>query len=167
MGLARGGLRMLASANHFLIFLSALIVTGILSYFLHKFPHGNTHNTHLIFQEVVAVITFVIYLVGMVLPFMDNYHGHMVPLNLILSYLWLTSFIFSAQDWSGHRCRSTYPAAGLCGRKHTVEAFNFLAFFFLLANVLTEGLIWRARRTDGIVSKNHHHTTSTTGPPVV
>ncbi|PHH62846.1 hypothetical protein CDD81_6646 [Ophiocordyceps australis] len=164
MGLARGGLRMLATANHFMIFLSALIVTGILSYFLHKFPQ---RNTHLIFQEVVAVITFIIYLVGTVLPFMENYHGHMVPLNMILSYLWLTSFIFSAQDWSGNRCYPTYPAVGQCGKKHTVEAFNFLAFLFLLANVITEGLIWRARRTDGIVTKNHHHTTSTTGPPVV
>lgn len=73
-----------------------------------------------------ATITLAIYLVGMVLPLVDSYGGYLVPLNFVLSYLWLTSFIFSAQDWSGNRCSYTAPLFGNCGKKHTMEAFNFI-----------------------------------------
>lgn len=62
----------------------------------------------------------------MLLPLVDSYGGYLMPLNLILSYFWLTSFIFSAQDWSGDRCYDTGPLFGHCGKKHTMEAFNFL-----------------------------------------
>jgi hypothetical protein len=79
------------------------------------------------------VITLFFYLFAMVLPAIKSYHGYMLPLNLALSYLWLTSLIFSSQDWSGDRCRySVYVYPGRtgvnhrCGLKHTVQAFNII-----------------------------------------
>lgn len=49
-----------------------------------------------------------------------------MPLNVILSYLWLTSLIFTSQDWAGDRCRYNTSSMGLgthCGLKHTAMAF--------------------------------------------
>ncbi len=67
----------------------------------------------------------------MVLPFVGKYRGHLLPFNLVMSYLWLTSFIFSTQDWAGGRCAYNGPSTGKCGLKKTVIAFNFLALYVL------------------------------------
>jgi hypothetical protein len=64
------------------------------------------------------VITLFFYLFAIVLPVLKSYRGYMLPLNLALTYLWLTSLIFTSQDWSGGRCRGYY-----CALKHTVQAF--------------------------------------------
>jgi hypothetical protein len=70
------------------------------------------------------VLTLFIYLFAMVFPAIKAYHGYMLPLNLVLSYLWLTSLIFSSQDYSGSRCLFfSPPGIGHCGLKHTVQAF--------------------------------------------
>lgn len=74
-----------------------------------------------------ATITLGIWSVTMFLPLFKSYKGYMLPVNLIFSYLWLTSFIFSAQDWTDNRCRFVGPGLGHCGLKRTVAAFNFLA----------------------------------------
>ncbi|RDA94624.1 putative heat-labile enterotoxin [Ophiocordyceps camponoti-saundersi (nom. inval.)] len=125
-------------------------VTGILSYFLHR---SSYRDTHIIFQEVIAVITFFAWLFGMLLPLVDRYKGHLMPVNLILSYLWLTSFIFAAQDWSGDRCYDGPPILENCGKKHTAEAFMFLTFFFLLCNTVSEAMLWRSIPSDSTFSK--------------
>jgi len=143
-------LRYLAFANHAIVWVSSLIVTGILSYFLKKY--SSAHNTHIIYQEVIAVITLALWTLGMVLPLISRYGGHLWPINLILSYLWLTSFIFSAQDWSRGYCRRYSYGFGRCGLKKTVIAFNFLAFFFLLCNAIIESRIWHEYRNERVIT---------------
>lgn len=60
----------------------------------------------------------------MFLPAIKSYRGYMLPLNMALSYLWLTSLIFSSQDYSGRRCYyNSPPLVNRCGLKHTVQAF--------------------------------------------
>ncbi|KJZ71517.1 hypothetical protein HIM_09105 [Hirsutella minnesotensis 3608] len=135
-------LRMIIMFNHFMVFVSSVIVTGLVSYFLARDPY---RSAHLIFQEVIAVITLLFWMFGTFLPLVDRYGGYLMPANLIMSYLWLTSFIFSAQDWSGNRCWYTGPRSGNCGRKHTIEAFNFIALFFLLSNTVAEAILMRSR----------------------
>jgi hypothetical protein len=76
-----------------------------------------------------ATITLGLWTFGMLLPIFNRYGGHLWPANLVFSYLWLTSFIFSAQDWTGGRCNIIGPTFGECGLKKTVVAFNFLALF--------------------------------------
>lgn len=64
----------------------------------------------------------------MFLPLLKSYKGYLMPLNLVFSYLWLTSFIFAVQDWGQNgRCRYVGPGRGHCGLKKTVAAFSFLA----------------------------------------
>ena len=74
-----------------------------------------------------AVITLVIYIFAMFVPIMKTYRGYFAPVNFIFSYLWLASFIFSSQDWSGRLCSQTPLGTGRCAQKRTVEAFNFIA----------------------------------------
>lgn len=63
----------------------------------------------------------------MFLPVIKSYRGYMLPLNLILSYLWLTSLIFSAHDYSGRRCIfHSPPLLNRCRLKHTVQAFQII-----------------------------------------
>ncbi|KAI8648657.1 hypothetical protein NCS57_01477500 [Fusarium keratoplasticum] len=138
-------LRTLTLLNHFMVFASAAVVTGLLSYFMNEYPY---RGVHIVYQEVIAVVTLAVYLVAMIFPLIKSYWGHFMPLHLIFSYLWLKSFIFSTQDWNRGRCWTAPPGQGLCEKKHTVEAFNFLAFpyfsFLLFCDALAEALIWKA-----------------------
>ncbi|GJN69818.1 hypothetical protein PLICBS_003870 [Purpureocillium lilacinum] len=84
----------------------------------------------------------------MFMPVFKSYRGYFVPVNWIFSYLWITSFIFSTEGWSGRICAQTPLGTGRCSQKRTVEAFNFLAFWFLLCNVVVEGFLWHATRDD-------------------
>ncbi|AEO55732.1 hypothetical protein MYCTH_2116433 [Thermothelomyces thermophilus ATCC 42464] len=129
--------RSLLGLNNFMILSSSAILTGILSYFLHR----GLRLTHLIYNEVIAVITLFFYLFAVVLPVLKAYRGYMLPLNLILTYLWLTSLIFSSQDYSGGRCRWN-ALFSRCGLKHAVQAFFIIGFCFLLFNTILEALMW-------------------------
>ncbi|EFZ03834.1 membrane-associating domain protein [Metarhizium robertsii] len=152
--MAHGTLRAAAAFCHFMVFASAVIVTGLVSWFLNGFRF---RGSHIVYTEVIAVITIPIYLVAMIAPVFKSYEGYFLPVNFIFSYLWLTSFIFSAVDWSGHLCRQEPLGANRCGRKRAVEAFNFIAFFFLLCNIIIEAFLLRAfhndRRESNVVTK--------------
>jgi hypothetical protein len=76
------------------------------------------------------VITLFFYLFAIVLPALKSYRGYMLPLNLALAYLWLTSLIFTSQDWSGGRCGGYY-----CALKHTVQAFYIIGLCVSPASV--------------------------------
>ncbi|EHK41983.1 uncharacterized protein TrAtP1_011649 [Trichoderma atroviride] len=134
-------LRYIAFANHLMVLISSIIVTGLASWFLAKYDY---RGVDIVYQEVIAVITLGFWLIGSVLPLIGRYRGYLAPLNLVFSYLWLTSFIFSSQDWSSGKCGFGKPGQGHCSRKHAIDAFNFLAFFFLLANTIVEGILLRA-----------------------
>lgn len=66
----------------------------------------------------------------MVLPALKSYRGYMLPLNWLLSYLWLTSLIFSSYDYSGRRCLfHAPPLVSRCGLKHTIMAFHIIGLY--------------------------------------
>ncbi|KAK1835690.1 hypothetical protein QBC39DRAFT_327346 [Podospora conica] len=115
--------RTLLGLSNLVVFASSAITTGIISHFIHK-HHGR--GTHIVYNEVISVLTLFFYLFAIVLPILKSYRGYLLPLNVILSYLWLTSLIFSSQDWAGNRCRYNTNLMGLdthCGLKHTAMAF--------------------------------------------
>ncbi|KAF3077495.1 hypothetical protein TsFJ059_001507 [Trichoderma semiorbis] len=134
-------LRYIAFANHLMILISSTIVTGLVSWFLHKYDY---RGVNIVYQEVIATITLGFWLVGAVLPLIGRYRGYLAPMNLVFSYLWLTSFIFSSQDWSSGKCGFGKPGEGHCSRKKAIDAFNFIGFFFLLCNTIVEGILLRA-----------------------
>lgn len=65
----------------------------------------------------------------MVLPLLSRYKGYLAPLAWAMSYLWLTAFIFAAQDYEYNGgCAVNSPrGVGKCGLKRTVEGFAFIA----------------------------------------
>ncbi|KAK4119090.1 hypothetical protein N657DRAFT_605239 [Parathielavia appendiculata] len=153
--------RAVLTLNNFVILASSVIITALMAYFVRRGLRGR-HN---IYNLVIGVITLFFYLIAMVLPFIKSYRGYMVPLNWVLSYLWLTSLIFTSQDWSGGRCLPLW-----CGRKHTVQAFYIIGFVFLLSNTILETLMWathRRNRVAGDHEKDRPLTTTTGGATTV
>ncbi|KAI9043228.1 uncharacterized protein KD926_004412 [Aspergillus affinis] len=123
---------------------SAVIVMGITSYFIHKGPRGQ----HLIYTEVISTISVVFFLPAFVSPFMPTALGKIVLLiDVVFSYLWLTSFIFAAQDYNESNCFWNSPPGETCSKKKANEAFIFLAFIFTFFGMFLEVLgLWAYRR---------------------
>ncbi|EEH39118.2 hypothetical protein PAAG_01580 [Paracoccidioides lutzii Pb01] len=113
---------------------SAVIVMGIVSYFLRRFPRG----LHTKYEEVIAVLSVVFFIPGLVSPFFPQVGGVAFPVDIIFSYLWLTSFIFTAQDYNENPCLLFGPPGARCSTKHANEAFTFLAFFACLSAAMLE-----------------------------
>ncbi|KAH8900000.1 hypothetical protein GQ53DRAFT_801530 [Thozetella sp. PMI_491] len=103
-----------------IIWISAVICMGILSYFISQ---NNNQGDHIIYEEVISVLTVAFFLLAF---FLGSTTGFLMLFNLIFSYLWLVFVAFTASDF-------THGNSALA---HTVEAFSFIAFFFLFFNVL-------------------------------
>jgi hypothetical protein len=76
-----------------------------------------------------AAIDALLYIPALALPASNKYKGYMWPLAWIFSYLWLTAFIFAAQDYNyGLGCLAHSPTlVNKCALKKTLEAFAFIA----------------------------------------
>jgi len=136
-------IRTLTLLNHFLHWVSAIIVMSIAAYFISKW-HTNTHLTYWV---TIAAIDSLLYLPALVLPLMKSYKGYLAPLAWIYSYLWLTAFIFASQDYDYRSCAWTSPySGGHCSLKKTLEAFAFLAFFTNLVGTILEWRLWDKQR---------------------
>ncbi|OJJ50712.1 hypothetical protein ASPZODRAFT_56943 [Penicilliopsis zonata CBS 506.65] len=123
---------------------SAVIVMGITSYFIKKGPRGQ----HTTYWEIIATISVVFFLPAFVSPFMPKMLSKFVlAIDLVFSYLWLTAFIFAAQDYNQNICSADSPPGVKCSLKKANEAFIFLAFFFTLVGLVLEVLsLWTYRQ---------------------
>jgi len=140
------------TANHALHWISSLIVLGISAYFIHKFHH----NTHLIYWVTLAAIDAFLYTPAMLLPASKSYKGYLAPLAWILSYLWLTAFIFSAQDYNYGSYAHSPAGVNKPHLKHTLEAFAFIAFITNLIGQILEARLWDLQRFKGHNSAGKH-----------
>jgi len=133
---ARTGLSTFLLVSSAIVWISAVIVLGILAYLVSKGWRGD----HVIYTLVISVLTTIFYLAAF---FLAAYPGYVLLFNLIFSYLWIVVVSFLASDW-------TYSHSGLL---NAAEAFAFIAFFFLLFNVLYDwhAGFYRHGRTGAIV----------------
>ncbi|RLL95152.1 hypothetical protein CFD26_103043 [Aspergillus turcosus] len=134
---------------------SAVIVMGITSYFIHVGPRGQ----HLIYQEVIACLSVAFFLPAFISPFMPTFLSKFVlAIDVIFSYLWLTAFIFAAQDYNEQNCYLHAPPFLDCSKKKANEAFIFLAFFFTFAGMFLEVMSLSAYRRENapVREKNGH-----------
>ena len=137
--------------------------------------------------RVKAVVALFLYLFAMVFPAIKRYHGYMLPLNLVLSYLWLTSLIFTSQDYSGGRCGRSYfyTRSNHCSLKHAVQAFEIIGLCvlshglyhiaysltlrnssFLFFNVVLEALMWASHHRTRVSTDTEKAPALTTTAPV-
>ncbi|KAL1841770.1 hypothetical protein VTJ49DRAFT_6608 [Mycothermus thermophilus] len=157
--------RWLLFFSNFMVFVSSTILVGIISYYVRHDYRG----TIWIYPLVIAVITLFIYLIAMFLPILKGYRGYMLPLNFIMTYLWVTALIFAAQRFAGGRCRA-FPIPGRgsrCSLTHAILAFWIIGFVFLLFNTIMEALMWAhhwrdSRRT--LHDEKHQQLAPGTGP---
>ncbi|KAF3401937.1 hypothetical protein F1880_009894 [Penicillium rolfsii] len=135
---------------------SAVIVMGLTSYFIKEGPKGQ----HIIYQEVIAVLSVVFFLPAFISPFMPTALSKFVLLiDVVFSYLWLTAFIFAAQDYNEHSCYFNAPPGVSCSRKKANESFIFLAFIFTFFGMFIEvASLWAYRKENATVAPIHEKT---------
>ncbi|KAL1980772.1 hypothetical protein VTN96DRAFT_3542 [Rasamsonia emersonii] len=160
MGISTTILRPIALLDRFLQWSSAVIVMGLDSYFI-RHHHG---GVHLIYNECIAVISVVFFLPAFISPFVPNILSRFVLLiDIIFSYLWLTAFIFTAQDFQYGDCLAKNPAGVSCSKKRAAESFTWLAFFFTFVGIFLELFnLWSTRRSSSPVEKNGGRAGETT-----
>ncbi|KAJ5978496.1 hypothetical protein N7501_001838 [Penicillium viridicatum] len=144
---------------------SAVIVMGLTSFFINHGPRGQ----HTIYQEVIAVLSVVFFLPAFISPFLPSSLGKFVlAIDVVFSYLWLTAFIFAAQDYSTGRCYFAIPAGLGCKRKRANEAFIFLTFIFTFFGMFLEvAALWAYRRGNTTVRHTEEDkVNSGTRPPL-
>ncbi|KAJ6138778.1 hypothetical protein N7471_005264 [Penicillium samsonianum] len=143
---------------------SVVIVMGLTSFFINRGPRGQ----HTIYQEVIAVLSVVFFLPAFISPFLPSVLSRFVlAIDVVFSYLWLTAFIFSAQDYSTRRCYWAIPAGLNCKRKRANEAFIFLAFIFTFFGMLLEvAALWAYRKENTTTQRTEEDkVNSGTRPP--
>lgn len=147
--------RPLQLANRAMQWISAVIVMSITSYFINRNPHGE----HIIYQEVISTMSVAFFLLGFISPFLPKVLSKIVlGLDIIFSYLWLTAFIFAAQDYNWHNCYANAPPNIGCSRKKANEAFIFLAFFFTFTAIFLEiAGLWADRDSVPTREKGNGH----------
>ncbi|KAK4133839.1 hypothetical protein BT67DRAFT_32383 [Trichocladium antarcticum] len=134
---ARTGLPSFLLASSALVWISSVIVMGILAYLVSRGWGGD----HVIYELVVSVLTTAFYLLAL---FLRTYPGYFLLFNLIFSYLWIVVVSFTASDWTNSHDNLLL----------TAEAFSFIAFFLLLFNVLYDwhfGFYRSGARTRAVV----------------
>lgn len=131
---------------------SAVIVMGLTSYFLNR-GLRDQHNKYI---EVIATASIVFFLPAFASMWAPGGLSLLViGIDVIFSYLWLTAFIFAAQDYNWHGCRDI-PRGVTCSKKYAQEAFIFLAFFFTLTGIGLElWSYWMNRRENATHSPIH------------
>ncbi|KAI5295511.1 hypothetical protein KEM52_001173 [Ascosphaera acerosa] len=121
-------------ASHGLQWCSDVIVMGISAYFINKYEKGQ----HTKFDIIISTIGVVFHLPGLVSPFISALSWIALPMDIIWSYLYLTGFIFAAQDYNLHDCKVNGPPGASCSKKRGMESFLFLGFFFSLVGAIAE-----------------------------
>lgn len=130
--------------------IASVIAMGIFAYLTNKNPHG----THLIYNLVISVLSVVFFLPAFISPFMPHVLSKFVVfIDLVFSYLWLTAFIFTAQDFDYGFCWYAEAPGVKCSKKHAVEAFTFLAFIFTFFGLFVETMSRWNDNPDAVVTR--------------
>ncbi|KAJ5833931.1 hypothetical protein N7474_002242 [Penicillium riverlandense] len=142
---------------------SAVIVMSLTAFLLHRGPKGQ----HLIYQVVIAVLSVVFFLPAFLSPFMPAALSRFVlAIDIVFSYLWLTAFIFAAQDYSSNVCYFRAPPGLGCSRKRANEAFMFLAFIFTFIGAFLEVAALWAYAKENSQQPPHEKNGGSARPPM-
>ncbi|RAL07045.1 MARVEL domain-containing protein [Aspergillus homomorphus CBS 101889] len=110
-------------------YISAVIVLGISAWAVRE-----TKTVTVIYTLVISVVSLVVTSVALLFSCMiRRQRWHIWPILVtdgVMSYLWLVSFVFLAQNFNAVSCRVIlWNGLTVCSRKYAAEAFSFIAFF--------------------------------------
>ncbi|KAJ5986585.1 hypothetical protein N7451_010950 [Penicillium sp. IBT 35674x] len=119
-------------------FVSAVVVLGITAWAVR-----DTKTVTVIYSLVIAALAVVILPLSIATSFIIRrapWHIFLLlATDTVLSYLWITSFIFLALDFNQINCRILrWNGEAVCSRKYAAEAFSFIAFFSTLGAMVLE-----------------------------
>ncbi|KAH0847547.1 hypothetical protein FOPE_00879 [Fonsecaea pedrosoi] len=98
-------LRIVLFMVNFIKWASACIVMAIVSYFIHDY----SRDLHTTYQEIIACTSIGFFLPTIPLAFHKRFTVQLIPLDYIYSHLWVTAFIFAAEDYNRHPCSAVSP----------------------------------------------------------
>ncbi|OGE49902.1 hypothetical protein PENARI_c019G02713 [Penicillium arizonense] len=133
---------------HIIQCVSSIIVLGITAWAVQE-----TKTLAVIFPLVISVLTPVLCAITLSTSCIANRRRwHVLPLlmsDAVISYLWLTSFIFLALNFNHISCSvNRWNGEVVCSRKYAAEAFSFIAFFMSMGAALFEVLYLYFRKED-------------------
>ncbi|KAJ5797197.1 uncharacterized protein N7518_005737 [Penicillium psychrosexuale] len=131
---------LISTIAHIIQCISSFVVLGITAWAARE-----TKTLTVIFPLVVAVLTPIVDGITLGIScFTRRRRWQVLPLLLtdaVLSYLWLTAFIFLAQDFNQVSCSiHLWNHEMVCSRKYAAEAFSFIAFFTTFGAMTSEVL---------------------------
>ncbi|KAJ5933850.1 hypothetical protein N7454_006179 [Penicillium verhagenii] len=131
-------LGLVSNVSRFLQMFSAIVVLGITAWAV-----KDTKTLTVIYSLTIATVTLVLAILASTIScLMRRKPLHIFVIfttDAVLSYLWLTAFIFLAQDFNRRSCRTDrWNGQIVCSRQYAAEAFSFIAFFATLLNLALE-----------------------------
>ncbi|KAJ5325196.1 MARVEL-like domain [Penicillium brevicompactum] len=134
---------------HVIQCVSSFVVLGITAWAVTE-----TKTLTVIFSLVIAVLTPVVYGITLTTSCLTKRRRwHVLPLlfmDVVISYLWLTSFIFLAENFNRVSCSvHLWNRQTVCSRKYAAEAFSFIAFFTSFGAMIFE-LLYIYRHNDDL-----------------
>ncbi|KAJ5657631.1 uncharacterized protein N7484_001280 [Penicillium longicatenatum] len=140
-------------------FISAIVVLGITAW-----AARDTKTVTVIYSLVIAALAIVILPVSITASFVlrrRTWHIFLLfATDTVLSYLWITSFIFLALDFNQINCRILrWNGETVCSRKYAAEAFSFIAFFSTLGAMILEVIYIYCRKQEPLqaMEQGPHH----------
>ncbi|KAJ5982158.1 hypothetical protein N7451_012258 [Penicillium sp. IBT 35674x] len=73
------------------------------------------------------------------------------------AFVWLTAFIFAAQDYNWKNCAAKAPVGASCALKKANESFMFLAFLFTVLAIFLELFNFWSYRKEIYVNEGRKH----------
>ncbi|KIW86524.1 hypothetical protein Z517_01922 [Fonsecaea pedrosoi CBS 271.37] len=136
-------LRIVLFMVNFIKWASACIVMAIVSYFIHDY----SRDLHTTYQEIIACTCIGFFLPTIPLAFHKRFTVQLIPLDYIYSHLWVTAFIFAAEDYNRHPCSSVSPpGVRKCSLKYALESWCIIAVSFCVFSTIVQVLIYRSER---------------------
>ncbi|KAJ5757221.1 uncharacterized protein N7511_007403 [Penicillium nucicola] len=130
----------ISTIAHIIQCISSIVVLGITAWAV-----VNTKTLTVIFSLVISILTPIINAIVLSTScFANRRRWHVLPLlfsDVVISYLWLTSFIFLALEFNHVSCSvHRWNGEVVCSRKYAAEAFSFIAFFTSMSALVFEVL---------------------------
>lgn len=137
-------------------FITATVVLGLTSYFLHEYDNHSAGNfNRLIYSAVISAISVCLSFFWTILPHATWAH---IGADLIFCAAWFAVFGLLQSYYDDINCGDTWAWGSInftknyCGQWNATQAFSFLAAIFWFASFIVALLAWSKARHSPVVT---------------